>query len=256
MTEGLELEMGKTVHENASVYYEKAKELRKKAESAARAMEDTRKAIEGEEMKISKTPVRKAVRVKREKKWFERFHWFESGGFMVLAGRDAKQNEELVWKQLGDEDLFFHADIRGAPATILKNGKRAPEKVLRETAQFAASYSSAWKAGLSSVDVYSVEKSQVSKEAQGEYLGTGSFVISGKRNWFRNTELGLRIGVDEVGLKSVPCSSEIKLSKSISLKPGDKEKGEASREIAKDLGASVDEILSALPSGKFECKKD
>ncbi len=252
MAAGIELDIGKTVHENASAYYERAKELRKKAESAKKAIEDTGKEIAKELKAEGEAPPRKAVRVKKEKRWFERFHWFETSGLMVLGGRDAKQNEELVWKHLGEEDLFFHADIRGAPATILKGGKKASEKVLGEVAQFAASYSSAWKAGLSSVDVYAVEKGQVSKEAQGEYLGTGSFVISGKRRWFKNTELGLKIGVDEKGnLACVPESTGFPFSKSISLKPGDKEKGEAARAIAKELGASIDEVLSILPAGNF-----
>ncbi|MFH1471143.1 MAG: NFACT RNA binding domain-containing protein [Candidatus Micrarchaeota archaeon] len=251
----IELEFGKTVHENASDYYERAKELRKKAKKAEKAIEATMKEMNGAEKKSDPVP-RRSVRVKKEKKWFERYHWFESDGFMVLAGRDAKQNEELVWKQLGESDLFFHADIRGAPATILKDGKKAAEKVFTETAQFAGSYSSAWKAGLSSVDVYSVEKSQVSKEAQGEYLGTGSFVISGKRNWFRNTELGLRIGVDEKGgLLCVPISSKFKFSKDLALKPGPKEKGETARAVAKELGTEVDDVLSILPAGNFAIVK-
>ncbi|MFH0818247.1 MAG: NFACT RNA binding domain-containing protein [Candidatus Micrarchaeota archaeon] len=253
----IELNIGKTVHENASSYYEKAKELKKKSQSAGKAIEDTKKAIASEVVESAVAIPKKAVRVKREKKWFERFHWFETGGYMVLAGRDAKQNEELVWKHLSEEDYFFHADIRGAPATILKNGKKAPETILTETAQFAASYSSAWKAGIASVDVYCVEKSQVSKEAQGEYLGTGSFVISGKRTWFRNTPLGLKIGVDETGnVHCAPESATFAFFKSLKVKLGPKEKGEAAREIAKELCASVDEVLSALPAGKFGYEKN
>ena len=249
MGEGIKLDMNKSVHENAAGYYERAKELRKKAQNAKKAIGETHKELEREgEKKVAA----KAVRIKRERKWYERYHWFESEGFMTLAGKDAKQNEELVGKQLGDEDLFFHADIHGAPATILKNGKEAPEKILAQAAQFAASYSSAWKAGARLVDVYAVEKSQVSKEAQGEHLGKGSFVISGKRSWFRNTELELILGIDENGvLFCVPAKAERKLSRSLRIRQGEKEKGEASRELAAQLGVSVDEVLSLLPAGKF-----
>jgi predicted ribosome quality control (RQC) complex YloA/Tae2 family protein len=249
----IELDISKSVHENAAEYYERAKELRKKAESARKAIAETKKEFEKEG---KRTVAPRSVRIKREKKWYERFHWFETDGFMVLAGRDAKQNEELVAKHLGEEDLFFHADIHGAPATILKNGKKAPEKLLGQVAQFAGSYSSAWKAGLKTVDVYSVEKSQVSKEAQGEYLGKGSFVISGKRTWFRNMELGLVLGIDENGvLTCVPGSSESKVAKSFVIKQGEKEKGETARAIAKDLGVSVDDVLSLLPAGNFSYLK-
>ena len=252
----IELDINKSVHENASAYYERAKELRKKAENARKAIEQTKKELDGEIKKEQGQAPRKAVRVKREKKWFERYHWFESEGFMVLAGRDAKQNEELVGKQLEEEDLFFHADIHGAPATVLKNGRKAPEKILKQAAQFAASFSSAWKQGLKTVDVYAVEKSQVSKEAHGEYLGKGSFVISGKRTWFRNTELGVVIGVGEGGLPAcVPTLSEKKFARSFKVIQGGKEKGEAARAIAKGLEVSVDEVLSLLPAGEFGYEK-
>lgn len=255
MEGGIELEINRSINENAASYYDRAKELRKKAQSAEKAIRETEKEIEklGTEEKKEAGP---RTRVKREKKWFERYHWFESEGFMVLAGKDAKQNEELVARQLGDNDLFFHADIHGAPATILKNGREASEKILAETAQFAGSYSSAWKAGAKTVDVYAVEKSQVSKDAQGQHIGKGSFMISGKRTWFRNSELGLTLGLDGTGiLISVPVLSERKFTSSVRVEPGPLEKGEAAREIARLLGAEVDDVLSALPSGKFALKK-
>jgi predicted ribosome quality control (RQC) complex YloA/Tae2 family protein len=247
------LDIGKTVHENAARYYQRAKELRKKAQGADKAIEQTRRemAEAGREK-----PPEKKVRIKREKKWYERYHWFESGGFLVLAGRDAKQNEELVSKRLEDQDLFMHADIRGAPATVVKNGLAAPESVLLEAAQFAASYSSAWKAGQRTVDVYAVEKSQVSKEASGEYLGKGSFVISGKRRWFKNVGLGLSLGVGGEGFAlCAPALAKTEFKASFSVSQGEKEKGEAAREAAVGLGVSVDEILSLLPAGKFECRR-
>jgi len=54
-------------------------------------------------------------------------------------------------------DLFFHADIDGAPVAVMKTGGRnAGDQDLMEAAQFAASYSAAWKFGYGSVDVYCV----------------------------------------------------------------------------------------------------
>jgi predicted ribosome quality control (RQC) complex YloA/Tae2 family protein len=256
MENGIKLDINKSVHENAASYYQRGKELRKKAESALKAIEDTKKAMREEEKKKEQVVERPVVRVKREKKWFERYHYFHSGEFLIIGGRDAKQNEEVVHKQFSEEDLFFHADIKGAPATVLKKGKGAPEKILEQVAQFAASFSSAWKAGHGTVDVYAVEKSQVSKEAQGEYLKTGSFVISGKRAWFKNVELALVIGLDGAGaLLIVPAKCDVALTKAFLVKQGEKEKGEAAREIAKALEASVDEVLSLLPSGKFTLTK-
>ena len=54
--------------------------------------------------------------------WFERFHWFvTSENLLVVAGRDAQQNELLVKRHLGRGDLYVHADLRGAASTIVKN---------------------------------------------------------------------------------------------------------------------------------------
>ena len=38
--------------------------------------------------------------------WFERFHWFiSSENYLVLAGRDAQQNEQLVKRYMRKGDL-------------------------------------------------------------------------------------------------------------------------------------------------------
>ncbi|MFH1447989.1 MAG: NFACT RNA binding domain-containing protein [Candidatus Micrarchaeota archaeon] len=252
MGEGTLLDLKKTVHENAAHYYEKAKDLRRKAKNAVDAMKKTEREIGSAE--IQNAPERK-IRIKREKHWYERFHWFKAGEFMVLAGRDAKQNEILVSRYFEDKDLFFHADIHGAPTTILRGGTIAPEDVLKGAAQFAASYSSAWKQGMNNVDVYAVERNQVSKEAQGEYVGKGGFIISGKRRWFRNTELSLVLEIDEKGL--LVCEPAVLNAKPGSLKitPGNTEKGKAGKDIANVFNISVDDVLSALPSGSFSYRR-
>ena len=166
----------------------------------------------------------------------------------MLAGNDAKQNELLVARHLEPPDLFMHAEIHGAPATIIKEGQKAPERSLLEAAQFSASYSSAWKNGLSAVDVYAVKPDQVSKHSQGEYVPKGGFMISGERQWFRHTQLGLRLGMEN----EIPIvEPESKQSAGgIPLHPGgSKEKGALAKELAKKLGCDVDELLQLLPSG-------
>ena len=60
----------------------------------------------------------------RKPLWFERFHWFiTSENVLVVAGRDAQQNELLVKRHLGKGDVYIHADLRGAASTIVKNPK-------------------------------------------------------------------------------------------------------------------------------------
>ncbi len=134
----------------------------------------------------------------RKKEWYERYHWLvTSHGFLAVGGRDASQNENVVKKYLNERRIFMHADIHGAPIVVLfAEGQQPPEQDLREAALLTAAYSKAWKTGLSSVDVYWVWGSQVSKSAPaGEYLAKGAFMVYGKRNYIRGVELRLGLGV-------------------------------------------------------------
>jgi predicted ribosome quality control (RQC) complex YloA/Tae2 family protein len=251
----LKLFINKSVHENAAYYYERAKEARKKAQGVEKAIEETRKEIKKTEKKKKEE---KKVRVKREKRWFEKFHWFNtSTRKLAIGGKNAQQNDIVYRKQMEDSDLFFHADIQGGSAVILKNGTNASEEELLEVAQFAASFSNAWKNGNASVDVYSVKKEQLSKAAPGGFIPTGAFAIKGERRWFRNTKLGLRIGIGEHGPEIIPERSARKLEKEICIVPAisGKEKGDVAKTIAKNLGADVTEILEITPTGKSKIVK-
>ncbi len=244
----------KSLNENAARYYERAKKMRAKVAGVRKALVDTERKLAELEQKIAANKeellARPAAPLKREKKWFEKFHYFTtSDGFLVIAGNDAKQNELIVSRHLQSTDLFMHAEIHGAPATIIKEGQKAPERSLLEAAQFSASYSSAWKNGLASVDVYAVKPEQVSKHSHGEYVPKGGFMIKGERKWFRHTGLGLRLGVQEKIPLVEPESKESEELK-ITLHPGGKkEKGVIAKELAKKLECDVDELLQILPSG-------
>ncbi|MEM4675499.1 MAG: ribosome rescue protein RqcH [Nitrososphaerota archaeon] len=135
-------------------------------------------------------------KVREKKKWFEKFRWFEtSEGFLAVAGKDATSNIALLRKHLQPEDLVFHAEITGAPVVILKGGSMASERSIEEVAQFAASYSRAWREGLSSINVYYVRPEQVSFSApSGEYLPKGSFIVTGKKNYIK-TRLAVAFGL-------------------------------------------------------------
>jgi len=134
----------------------------------------------------------------RRREWYERYHWLvTSHGFLAIGGRDASQNESVVKKYLTDKRIFMHADVHGAPIVVVfAEGITPPETDLREAALLTAAYSKAWKSGISSVDVYWVWGSQVSKSAPaGEYLAKGAFMVYGRRNYIRGVELKLALGV-------------------------------------------------------------
>ena len=244
----------KTVHDNAAHYYDKTKEMREKAKGLETAIAETKKEIEKARKEEGKQAERKkeSVKIKREKEWYEKFHWFyTSGNRLVIGGKNAKQNDLVFARHMDDTDLFFHADIQGGTVVILKDGTNANEEAKKEAAQFAASFSNAWKNGNASVDVYAVQKNQLSKHATGGYVPTGAFAITGSREWFRKTQLGVRIGLIDFVVVVPQCTkTKIKREEIIAPLSSGKEKGELAKILAKKLGAHPDELLQILPSGK------
>ena len=179
--------------------------------------------------------------------WFEKYWWTTTrNGFLVVAGKDASQNEIVVKRYLGDSDIFLHADIHGAPATVLIRGGRdpTPEDIF-DAAVIAACYSRAWKAGFSYIDVYWVYGGQVSKTPpSGEYLSKGAFMIYGERRYLRVPlvlGIGMRLYCDQVYgeyVKLFVGNPEVVKRVSISyvlVVPGDLSVSEAGRKIAKIL---------------------
>jgi predicted ribosome quality control (RQC) complex YloA/Tae2 family protein len=270
----IKIDLRKSVAANAEEYYEAAKKAKEKLVGVKKALADTEKKIKDLEEKQAvevekyQAPVAKK---KVEKKWFEKFHFFiSSDGFLVVGGKDATTNEILIKKYTEDSDLVFHADLHGAPFFVIKNPekKEISEKTIKETAEAGAAYSSGWKHGVGSVDIYHILPEQVSKTApSGEYVAKGGFMISGKKNYHRGVRLEMAIGVvlgDELEIVSGPTSSvESKTPYLIKVAPGEKKSGELAKEIrAKLIGKAkkedadkmkkidLESIQKVIPSGK------
>ena len=257
----IEIDLTKTIQENANDYYSKSKKAKKKLAGLKTGVIELERKLETEQ---KNKPKEKKLIKKRERKWFEKYHWFyTSEGFLVVSGRDAKSNEIVVKKTMEKHDLYFHADIQGAPHTILKtNDKNPGEKSKQETAVFAAVFSKAWREQLPGIDVYSASPEQVTKKApSGESLGTGAFMIYGKRDWYKKTPLEFAIGIkkekDSYELLSGPYSA-IKVNSDFMLKVsfGKDSKGDASKKIRqkfsekfKEADLNLDDISALLPSG-------
>lgn len=258
--EKIELNAKETAFSNISRIFSLAKELEKKAERAVKLAEE-KEEIEKEE---------KTVVLKERKVWYENFHHFVSSeGFLVIGGKDVSQNETLVKKYMEPNDIFLHADIHGGPVVIIKTGNRnVGETTIMEAAQLAAAYSKAWELGLSSVNVYWVMATQVSKKPpSGEYLPKGAFMIYGKRNYLKNVPLELSIGLvlenGEVRIISGPTSAITNEAKIVViLRPGRLSKNLTVKKIVsffrkalKDRGVrlKIEETIIAnmLPKGGF-----
>ncbi len=259
------MEISLDVRKSARAHLQEAfgglKKLKEKRAGLLSALEQTKKEMAAAEEKKKKeeaspSPARSSSSKKKggnaRAAWHSPYHSFvTSGGRRVVAGRDAKQNDELVAKHLAEGDLFFHADIQGAPTVILKDGQRADGQERKEAAQFAASYSSAWKVGASAVDVYAVKPSQVSKHAMGGYVGRGAFAIEGEREWFRDTSLDLKIATEDGKVVVLPYIHPTNYPHQAVLSPGPTKKEEISRRLSAVFGVKMEEIASRIPTGKF-----
>jgi predicted ribosome quality control (RQC) complex YloA/Tae2 family protein len=254
------INFGKTVNENAEDYFFKSKKAKKKLTGLIEAMPLLEKKLFSVESK--KIIEKKEFKKKRKRNWFEKFHWsYSRNGFLIVSGKDAKTNELIVKKHMNENDLYFHADIHGAPHTVLKASEKKifSEEDKFDAAVLSAVYSKAWKEKIPALDVYSVLPEQVSKSAKsGESIGTGAFMIYGKRNWFKKTPLNFALGFNEIQLIAGSINSIKKNCKTwIELKQGDEKKGVSAKKILfyfkkKGIELELDEIFSLLPSGGVE----
>jgi predicted ribosome quality control (RQC) complex YloA/Tae2 family protein len=216
------------VEKNADRLYKEAKRIEEKKEGAKEAIENTRQELEAVKERRAEWEAsddtgeadeqdedeadeidwlsRKSVPIRKSESWYEQFRWFEtSDGFLVIGGRNADENEEIVKKYLSRGDLFFHTQAHGGPATVLKatgpseaynENIEIPDRSKEEAAQFAVSYSSIWKQGKFAADAYMVDHDQVSKTPEsGEYLEKGGFAIRGDRTYFEDTPVGVAVGI-------------------------------------------------------------
>ena len=255
----VEIDFTEDVEANAARYYEKSKTARKKMGGAERAVRETRLEAEKLEEKLrtaeEEAPEEKEAAPKkpkrRRRRWFEKFKWFVSSeGFLVVAGRSAAQNEELMKKRTEDDEWIFHADIPGAAFVVIKKEKDRAEpgdETMKEAAEFAAANSKAWAKGMGNVDIFAVKRSQASKPGG---LPKGSFVISGERLWFRDQELKLSVGVrvldDEAVVISGPVMAVRKQTNYfVTIQPGFKKAGELVKEIKNRL------LIKSRPEDKY-----
>ena len=225
--ERVKIYVHETIEQNIGRYYDQIKKFKKKKTGALAAMERM----------IPAKARRRERLIPQKKRWYHRFRWFiTSDGVLVIGGRDASQNEELVKRYMEGGDLFIHADVHGGSVVIVKG---ATER-LHEAAQFAASYSNAWKAGHFSADVYAARPDQVSKTAEsGEYVARGSFVVRGERQYFRNVPVGVAIGLQvapEVAVIGGPPDAVAGRAKVwVTLQPGQYEPNDIARKVIRVL---------------------
>jgi len=268
----IRIRLDRSPQQAAQGYYDAAKRAAQKLKGLGESVRE----IESRLKSIATTPGvgRAEARIPtrmREKAWYEKFHWFRSSdGLLVLSGKDASTNDLLVRRYLTPNDIVFHAEIHGAPFTVVKTEEvTVPERTLIEAAQASAARSKAWSLGLTSLDVYWVKAKQVgTKPPSGEYLGKGQFMVTGRRNYIRGVESRIAVGIrqEEAGLGFVagpPSAIKKQAEAYVELVPGRTPAGILAKKIVEILKAkspesireklnriSIDEVARLIPAGK------
>jgi predicted ribosome quality control (RQC) complex YloA/Tae2 family protein len=289
----VELDPQEGVEQNADRLYGEAKRVVEKKEGAEEAIAETRAELEAIERRreeweagdVESEPddeaedidwlARRSIPVRQNEQWYERFRWFHtSDGFLVLGGRNADQNEELVKKYLDRGDRFFHTQVQGGPVTVLKatgpseptREVDVPDGSLEEAAQFAVSYSTVWKNGRFAGDAYMADPDQVSKTPEsGEYLEKGGFAIRGDRTYFRDTPVGVAVGItcepETRVIGGPPSAITDRTETAITVEPGQYAQNDAAKRLYREFRerfqdtsfvrkvASPDLIAEFLPPG-------
>ena len=291
---GIDVEMG--VEKNADRLYTEAKRIEEKKAGAETAIENTRAELEAvkerrdaweaddsdddddgddEEETDRNWLSMESIPIRASEEWYERFRWFHSAdGFLIIGGRNADQNEEIVSKYLDKHDRFLHTQAHGGPVTVVKatgpsepsEAVDFPESTLSEAAQFAVSYASTWKEGRYAGEAYLVTPDQVSKTPEsGEYIEKGSFVVRGDRTYFRDVAAEVAIGIQCTGETRViggpPSAIEGRAATSIRVQPGQYAQNDAAKLLYREFKtrfadqsflrkvASPDLIQEFLPAG-------
>ncbi|MBW2980973.1 DUF814 domain-containing protein [Candidatus Woesearchaeota archaeon] len=253
--------LNKSIEENAGIYFDKAKKMKKKIVGAKEALAKSEKKLadllKKKDKELKKLESEKTIA--REKKWYEKFRWFiSSEGFLVIGGRDATSNEIVIKKHTEKKDLVFHTDMVGSPFFVIKSeGRKIDEKTIKEAADATVTFSRAWKLGLTSTPTFWAKPEQFSKEApSGEYVPKGGFTTKGKLEYVEN-EINLAMGITKDGAIMAGPVNAVKKNceKYVQLEQGKEKTSQTAKQIKHKFGGDLDEIVRALPAGGCRVKK-
>lgn len=272
----VELDLYKSVQDNADLHYEAAKKAKSRQVGAATALNEARKRVADVDAKglegFGAAP-KKADRQSRHF-WFENYRWtFTPSGLVAVGGRNAGQNDAVVKKYLRDGDRYVHADIHGAPSVVVRPVDGIADEIsdedLKGAGQFAACSSRAWRQ-FGAASAYWVTPSQVSKTPRsGEFVPRGAWIIHGKRTTMSDLPMHWAVGRVQIRSNGVPLrvgeETDERLFEKIAggppdcilpfatevlrMEPGDIEPAAAAMRIAEHFDVEVEVAQSAVPPG-------
>ena len=176
---------------------------------------------------------------------YQKFRWFyTSSGVLVIGGKSADQNEEVV-KLAKPNDIVLHTEDPGSPFCVVVDDIEETENDIKEAAVFCASLSQSWKKNPKHISVSIFRKEQMKK---AKSMKKGTFSVEGAEQKVK-VEPKLYLDFQEGKLRCVPFETDIAM-----ITPGEMKKEDAAEMVSKKLKISIDEVLSALPPDKIDVK--
>ncbi len=187
-----------------------------------------------------------------EKEWWENFRWFYSSeNVLVVGGKNAESNDELLKNHLDSKEIVLHTEDPGSPFFVIKG--YAGKKTIKEAGIACASYSQGWKKGLDNMRVEYFVSEQLKKEKR---MKDGTWGVSGKVKSM-TVKLELAIGVSKDGkvIGGPVDAIEKKADKFVIIHPGGDDKEIVTREVTKRVDGSEAEVVRFIPAGKSHIHK-
>ncbi|MDD3264118.1 MAG: NFACT RNA binding domain-containing protein [Candidatus Nanoarchaeia archaeon] len=284
----IELDLNKSLEENANIYFDKSKNLKNKIIGAKNFLETSQKKIKKYEKEV------KTKYLNYNKQWFEKFRYtISENGFLFIGGKDATSNEIIIKKHVLENEIVLHSSTPGSPFFVLNQDFdtfiKTNTKDLENCANVLFNYSKAFDMDIFSGEVFYVKKEQVTKEAMsGEYMSKGSFMVYGNKNTIK-TQLGFFLNILLIDdnfweifeknqtsefvkkiieifkikkiegkyykIFSTSFNTNDKQIKTFYINSGSKKKSEVSNLLMKKFNLfSNQDIISNLPNGNFSIK--
>ncbi len=178
-------------------------------------------------------------------KWF-----FTSNGKLVVGGKSAEQNDELLArvKKSGEDFIVMHTSEPGSPfSVIIEEPKKVGKEDMKEAAIFTGCFSRAWRAGKRKAIVDIFKASQVYKM---KGMKTGTWGVRGNIE-HKDVELKLVLTKQKKVLRAVPEESVKKKDILLRVCPGKIDKSQMLPKFVLELKDNITsgELLAALPAG-------
>ncbi len=188
---------------------------------------------------------------------YKKYRWFFTrSGKLVYGGKSAEQNEEIIQELMKTREnkIVMHTKSAGSPFAIIDAPlEKVNERDLEECAIWTGCYSRAWREQKKDTEVDIFTKNDLYKEKE---MKNGTFGVSGKIER-KIVKLKLALIFQKNVLRAVPIPTLKKNTKIYSIiAPGNEEKEKFSKKLAERIKIKKEEVLNALPPGKFkELKK-